>query len=38
MLVHVYWQIDAEILWDLVQTHVPVLGAQIRFVLDRATD
>ncbi len=37
MLVHVYWQIDAEILWDLVQNHVPVLEVQIRAIVDRST-
>lgn len=35
LLVHFYWQIDPEILWDLVQNHVPALERHIRAYVEQ---
>jgi uncharacterized protein with HEPN domain len=38
LLVHAYWQVDPDILWDLVQTHVPVLESQVSAVVNPKGD
>lgn len=33
ILIHEYFGLDAEIVWDIVQTKVPVLDREIRAML-----
>jgi uncharacterized protein with HEPN domain len=35
ILIHEYFGLDAEIVWDIVQTKVPVLDREIRAMLNR---
>jgi uncharacterized protein with HEPN domain len=36
LLVHVYWQVDPRILWDIVVHHVPLLEARVRTFVDES--
>ncbi len=34
ILAHVYWGVDLDIIWDVVQHDLPVLNKQARAILD----
>lgn len=37
-LVHHYWRVNVEIVWDTATHHIPVLIAQLQAILENETD
>jgi uncharacterized protein with HEPN domain len=38
LLIHEYFGIDLEIVWDIVEKHVPVYAREIRRILEKTSD